>query len=101
MPIECSNWADRLLSRVTAVQPSLRILVSDRPAFIIGAMVKIIEPLINAGRPETQLLNHSCKAVTRDKRLSGQFEHSIRITYGDAEIFTLSPTVFSPPPYNG
>ena len=36
MPMECSNWADRLLSRVTAVQPSLRILVSDRPAFRLG-----------------------------------------------------------------
>ena len=42
MPIECSNCADRLLSRVTAVQPSVRILVSARPALIIGSMVKII-----------------------------------------------------------
>ena len=41
-PIVCSNCADRLLSRVTAVQPSLRIFVPKWPALIIGSIVKNI-----------------------------------------------------------
>ena len=64
-------------------------------------MVFTIEPMINAGRSETKILNDGWTAVTRDKSLSAQFEHSIGITDGDAEIFTLSPTGFTLPPYNG
>ncbi|MGJ8606282.1 MAG: type I methionyl aminopeptidase [Marivita sp.] len=50
-----------------------------------------IEPMVNLGRPETKVLADDWTAVTRDKSLSAQFEHSIGITSGDAEIFTLSP----------
>ena len=64
-------------------------------------MIFTIEPMINAGRSETKILNDGWTAVTRDKSLSAQFEHSIGITAGDAEIFTLSPTGFTLPPYNG
>jgi methionyl aminopeptidase len=51
-----------------------------------------IEPMINLGRPETKVLGDDWTAVTRDKSLSAQFEHSIGITATDCEIFTLSPT---------
>ncbi|WP_116085079.1 type I methionyl aminopeptidase [Tropicimonas sp. IMCC34011] len=50
-----------------------------------------IEPMVNLGRPETKVLADDWTAVTRDKSLSAQFEHSIGITSDGAEIFTLSP----------
>ena len=50
-----------------------------------------IEPMINLGRPETKVLADDWTAVTRDKSLSAQFEHSIGVTADGCEIFTLSP----------
>ncbi len=50
-----------------------------------------IEPMVNLGRPETKVLGDDWTAVTRDKSLSAQFEHSIGVTADGAEIFTLSP----------
>ncbi len=50
-----------------------------------------IEPMVNLGRPETKVLGDDWTAVTRDKSLSAQFEHSIGITAQGNEIFTLSP----------
>ena len=49
-----------------------------------------IEPMVNWGRPETKVLSDEWTAVTRDKSLSAQFEHSIGVTKDGAEIFTLS-----------
>ncbi len=51
-----------------------------------------IEPMINLGKPWVKLLNDGWTAVTRDKSLSAQFEHSIGITETGNEIFTLSET---------
>ena len=50
-----------------------------------------IEPMVNLGRPETKVLADEWTAVTRDKSLSAQFEHSIGVTADGCEIFTLSP----------
>ncbi|WP_176556187.1 type I methionyl aminopeptidase [Rubellimicrobium rubrum] len=50
-----------------------------------------IEPMVNLGRPETKVLADDWTAVTRDKSLSAQFEHSVGITAAGAEIFTGSP----------
>ncbi len=50
-----------------------------------------IEPMVNLGRPETKVLADDWTAVTRDKSLSAQFEHSIGVTVDGFEIFTLSP----------
>lgn len=50
-----------------------------------------IEPMINLGRPETKVLGDDWTAVTRDKSLSAQFEHSIGITADGCQIFTQSP----------
>ena len=58
-----------------------------------------IEPMINVGKPEVKILNDGWTAVTRDKSLSAQFEHSIGITEDEAEIFTLSPAGWTKPPY--
>ena len=51
-----------------------------------------IEPMVNIGRPETKVLADEWTAVTRDKSLSAQFEHSIGVTADGFEIFTLSPS---------
>ena len=58
-----------------------------------------IEPMINSGRADVKVLDDGWTAVTRDRSLSAQFEHSIGITDGDAEIFTASPIGFAAPPY--
>lgn len=50
-----------------------------------------IEPMVNLGRPETKVLADDWTAVTRDKSLSAQFEHSVGVTATGAEVFTLSP----------
>lgn len=50
-----------------------------------------IEPMVNIGRPETKILSDGWTAVTRDRSLSAQFEHSIGVTADGYEIFTLSP----------
>ncbi len=58
-----------------------------------------IEPMVNLGRPETKVLADEWTAVTRDKSLSAQFEHSIGVTATGAEIFTLSPGGLFHPTY--
>ncbi|QHQ37487.1 type I methionyl aminopeptidase [Algicella marina] len=56
-----------------------------------------IEPMINLGRPETKVLSDGWTAVTKDKSLSAQFEHSVGVTEDGCEIFTLSPaSLFHP-----
>ena len=58
-----------------------------------------IEPMINLGKPPVKLLDDGWTAVTRDRSLSAQFEHSIGITEDGCEIFTLSPQGRHNPPY--
>jgi methionyl aminopeptidase len=58
-----------------------------------------IEPMINIGRPDCKILDDGWTAVTRDRSLSAQFEHSIGITETGCEIFTLSPRGYHRPPY--
>ena len=62
-------------------------------------MIFTIEPMINIGRPDVKLLDDGWTAVTRDRSLSAQFEHSIGITEEGCEIFTLSPAGYTQPPY--
>lgn len=54
-------------------------------------MIFTIEPMVNLGRPETKVLADDWTAVTRDKSLSAQFEHSVGVTADGCDIFTLSP----------
>ena len=60
-----------------------------------------VEPMINAGRPDVKILDDGWTAVTRDKSLSAQFEHSIGVTADGYEIFTRSPKGWTAPPYAG
>ncbi len=63
-------------------------------------MFLTIEPMINAGKYAVKLLGDGWTAVTRDRSLSAQFEHSIGITDGEPEIFTKSPVGLDRPPYD-
>ena len=58
-----------------------------------------IEPMINLGKAGVKMLDDGWTAVTRDRSLSAQFEHSIGITEDGCEIFTLSPKGLHKPPY--
>ena len=59
---------------------------------IKAGMIFTIEPMINFGKYETKTLNDGWTAVTKDKSLSAQFEHTIGVTKDGYEIFTLSNT---------
>ena len=58
-----------------------------------------VEPMINLGRPHVKVLSDGWTAVTRDRSLSAQFEHSVGVTETGVEIFTLSPGKLDKPPY--
>ncbi len=58
-----------------------------------------VEPMINAGRYEVKILGDGWTAVTKDRSLSAQFEHSCGVTETGVEIFTLSPQGLHKPPY--
>lgn len=58
-----------------------------------------IEPMINIGKKEGIILQDGWTAVTRDKSLTAQFEHTLGVTSDGCEIFTLSPKGLHKPPY--
>lgn len=83
------------LGRVFHAPPN--VLHFGRPGkgpVIEEGMFFTIEPMINLGRPETKVLADDWTAVTRDKSLSAQFEHSIGVTADGCEIFTPSDRFF-------
>jgi methionyl aminopeptidase len=59
-----------------------------------------IEPMINAGKYEVKILSDGWTAVTKDRSLSAQFEHTVAVTKDGHEIFTLSPAGHTRPPYS-
>lgn len=80
------------LGRVFHAPPN--VLHYGRPgtaAVLEEGMFFTIEPMVNLGRPETKVLADDWTAVTRDKSLSAQFEHSVGVTATGCEVFTLSP----------
>ena len=62
-------------------------------------MIFTIEPMINLGKYDVKILSDNWTAVTRDKSLSAQFEHSIGVTSNGYEVFTHSPKGYSQPDY--
>jgi methionyl aminopeptidase len=88
------------LGRVFHAPPN--VLHYGRPgtgAVLEEGMFFTIEPMVNLGRPETKTLADDWTAVTRDKSLSAQFEHSVGVTATGVEIFTLSPAGMFHPTY--
>ena len=59
-----------------------------------------IEPMINIGTFGVKILDDGWTAVTKDRSLSAQFEHSMGVTSDGVEVFTLSPQGLDRPPYN-
>ena len=66
---------------------------------VYPGMTFTIEPMINFGKFEVKVLNDGWTAVTKDKSLSAQFEHTLGITENGYEIFTESAKGYSKPPY--
>ena len=64
-----------------------------------AGMIFTVEPMINEGKFETKLLKDGWTAVTKDKSLSAQFEHTIGVTNNGFEIFTKSKKNYDQPPY--
>ena len=64
-----------------------------------SGMVFTVEPMINEGKYDVRILNDGWTAVTRDKTLSAQFEHTVGVTDDGFEIFTKSEKNFTQPPY--
>ena len=62
-------------------------------------MLFTIEPMINLGKPYVKVLNDGWTAVTRDRELSAQFEHTVGVTDSGCEVFTYSPRGWHKPPY--
>jgi methionyl aminopeptidase len=61
-----------------------------------AGMIFSVEPMINLGRPQVKILADGWTAVTRDRSLSAQYEHSVGVTEDGFEIFTLSPRHAAP-----
>ncbi len=59
-----------------------------------------VEPMINVGKPDVKLLKDGWTAVTRDRSLTAQFEHSIGVTAEGCDVFTASPKGLDHPPYS-
>jgi methionyl aminopeptidase len=59
-----------------------------------------IEPMINVGKYDVKILSDGWTAVTKDKSLSAQFEHTLCVTSSGYEVFTLSPKNLNFPPFN-
>ena len=66
---------------------------------IYSGMTFTIEPMINVGKFDVKILNDGWTAVTKDKSLSAQFEHTVGITENGYEIFTESVKGYNKPPY--
>jgi len=64
-----------------------------------AGMLLTIEPMINAGKFGVKVLSDGWTAVTKDRSLSAQFEHSLGVTKDGCELFTVSPKGWHKPPY--
>ena len=64
-----------------------------------AGMLFTIEPMINLGKPHVKILSDGWTAVTRDRSLSAQFEHTVGVTDAGCEVFTVSPKGLHHPPY--
>ncbi len=62
-----------------------------------AGMIFTVEPMLNLGSPGVKILNDGWTAVTKDKSLSAQYEHSVGVTETGVEIFTKSPAGLDQP----
>ena len=71
----------------------------DDGVLLEQGMLFTIEPMINLGKPHVKILADGWTAVTRDRELSAQFEHTVGVTDTGCEVFTTSPAGQHKPPY--
>ena len=64
-------------------------------------MLFTVEPMINLGKPHVKILSDGWTAVTRDRSLSAQFEHTVGVTETGCEVFTYSPRGWHKRPSHG
>ena len=89
-----SLWLDIELAAAEAME-KLKIIPKGVVKKVKAGMIFTIEPMINIGNYETKTLNDGWTAVTKDKSLSAQFEHTIGVTKEGYEIFTQSNKINS------
>ena len=88
------------LGRVFHDRPNILHYGEPGEGFILEpGMLFTIEPMINLGKPHVKILADGWTAVTRDRELSAQFEHTVGVTETGVEIFTSSPKGYDCPPY--
>lgn len=88
------------IGKIFHTEPSvMHYGVAGTGAVLRPGMFFTIEPMINAGHWATKVLADGWTAVTRDRSLSAQFEHTIGVTEDGCEIFTRSPAGWTKPPY--
>jgi methionyl aminopeptidase len=88
------------LGRVFHAAPNILHYGKEGEGLVLQeGMFFTVEPMINAGGFEVKVLKDGWTAVTKDKSLSAQFEHSVGVTATGYEIFTISPKGLHKPPY--
>lgn len=68
---------------------------------LVPGMIFTIEPMINQGRKEVRFLSDGWTAVTKDRSLSAQWEHTVLVTETGYEVLTISPGMPPQPQFNG
>ena len=98
--VHCGDFCGHGLGRLFHDMPNiLHYGRSGEGIELRQGMFFTVEPMINLGRPQVKVLSDGWTAVTRDRSLSAQFEHTIGITSDGCEIFTLSPAGYHRPPH--
>jgi len=88
------------LGRVFHDRPNiLHYGVAGEGPLLQPGMLFTIEPMINLGKSHVKVLPDGWTAVTRDRELSAQFEHTVGVTETGCEVFTYSPNGLDRPPY--
>lgn len=88
------------IGKVFHAEPSVLHYFDPKNDIVLEeGMFFTIEPMINAGKWQITVLPDGWTAVTKDRSLSAQFEHTIGVTKSGYEIFTLSPQGLTHPPY--
>ncbi|MBT3071254.1 type I methionyl aminopeptidase [Rhodomicrobium sp. Az07] len=73
--------------------------VAGEGVMLEEGMIFTVEPMINLGKPHVKMLSDGWTAVTRDRSLSAQFEHTVGVTATGVEVFTYSPKGYHQPPF--
>jgi methionyl aminopeptidase len=87
------------LGRVFHDRPNILHYDSGEGVELLPGMLFTIEPMINLGKAHVKVLPDGWTAVTRDRELSAQFEHTVGVTETGCEVFTISPAGLHAPPW--